>query len=680
MTPDAKTMKVPFAATAGKRGWLGRRGAIALGAAAVGSGLLVYWRPSWLAMWRPALAFAKGDGLFVADVQNLSGDDAFDQSLNAALEVALAPSLHVNVFPTYRLRATLKRLNKPLNSPIDPTLAAELAIREAQVAVLAVTIELRGAGYLLSAHLIDPATQQVRIRESAEATERAGVLAALDQLALQVRRRLGEPRREGSEPVTPLTLATSASLDALKLYARSLRLDSDADGRDIELLQQAITLDPDFALALAALATRLYEDSSRDKRAEGERLFARALALPQRLSLRDRLWLYPVSDDARERREEAVNGYKAFLARYPNDTRAWFRLGWSYMATLNRLELAVEAFRRVVALDARHAAAWTNLATCYGGMGQHGDAVATYQKAFDLSPDLLLGMHVNGEFGGALVQLGRLDDAHRAFERMSRAPDAKRQARGRRSMAFLLMYRGRYHDAMAEIGQAIQINQHTQQELSLFRDHLIRSTIYLALGAKGEARREMAAVNTWVARLSLGPVWLFRVVAVRARLGEIDEVQRLITLIAAAIGNAQIDSAIGRNLSSDHGYLDLARAELDLLRGRARSAVAHLAAASERVKPEHTLGPSARAHDAAGQLDAAVTCYEQLLRIAPFGFEEQEDVAAAHVALAGIYQRQGRKLEARAQYQKLAVQWKDGDTDLVLLKQVHMRLGALAKS
>ena len=59
-----------------------------------------------------------------------------------------------------------------------------------------------------------------------------------------------------------------------------------------------------------------------------------------------------------------MDGYRTYLAQYPDDARAWFRMGWAYMAGLGQYEHAVEAFNKVIAINPKDAAAHVNLATC----------------------------------------------------------------------------------------------------------------------------------------------------------------------------------------------------------------------------------------------------------------------------------------------------------------------------
>jgi tetratricopeptide (TPR) repeat protein len=73
-------------------------------------------------------------------------------------------------------------------------------------------------------------------------------------------------------------MATTSSLDALKLYADSFRFASVSSNNATayQLLRQAITLDPEFALAHAELGRRYYLENSRADRLLGEDHFTKA--------------------------------------------------------------------------------------------------------------------------------------------------------------------------------------------------------------------------------------------------------------------------------------------------------------------------------------------------------------------------------------------------------------------
>jgi len=115
-----------------------------------------------------------------------------------------------------------------------------------------------------------------------------------------------------------------------------------------------------------------------------------------------------------------------------------------------------------------------------------------------------------------------------------------------------------------------------------------------------------------------------------------------------------------------------------LAEGRSTEAVGRFQAA-QVVDARNTsaLESLAFAFVASGQLEDAVRRYEELIALRPFGVEAQEDWLRAHVRLGDIYERLGKPESAKASYDRLIALWKDGDADLVALKEARERAGRL---
>jgi tetratricopeptide (TPR) repeat protein/predicted Ser/Thr protein kinase len=646
-------------------------------AAAVGllaAGVAGAWY--WTRASAPALAFHERDWILIADFENLTGDGVFDRSLRLALEVGIAQSSYVNVFPPHSVQAVLQRMQRAPDARLDETLAVEIAVREGLRAVLACSIAQVGDTYMLSARLVDPRSRAAVLTESVQARGRDEVLPGLDELSRRLRRRLGESLAAIEQAGVPLPHATTRSLDALKLYA-----DSFAPGADVardELLRQAIRLDPDFALAHAELGRRLYLESDRARREQAEAHVKQALALLDRLTERERLWIQASTDDARGLRARAADGYRAYLTRYRDDARGWFRLGWTLLAGLGQYEAAIEAFERAIALQPRDAPAHINLATAYAGLRRDEQAVEVYGRAFALRPELLTEHFVNHEYGFTLVRLGRLEEAERTFARMKAETEPSKQARGHRSQALLEMYRGRYAASLDELQQAIAIDESHGFGVSEFRDRLFLVQALDGLGRRAEAGRELAAVDRLIARLSLGPEWLRLAARVRARRGDVAAARRLHAAMAAVAGQSTVDSSANRDVEMDQVVLTLVEGEIALAEQRSADAVRLLegALAAWRRNRAEALEAAARAHAAAGDFEKAAKRYEELLAAAPLGGEDQDAWLRAHLELGRIYDRLGRSDAARRSYGRLADLWKAGDPDLIPRREVLARVAS----
>jgi len=638
----------------------------------------VHWiRPLPFLTGEPALAFKERDWLIVADFNNLTGESVFDSSLRLALEVAIAQSKYVNVYPQDRVTATLRRMQRDPSGRLDARLATEVAERDGVRGIVACDIAKLESVYSITARLVDPQTGASVFTDSITAKGKDGVLDALDQLATRVRASLGESMGALSDQNRRLPTVTTSSLDALKMYADSLRQGARNDTGGDQLLRQAVALDPDFALAHAELGRRYYIAAEHETRELGEKHYQVALKLGDRLTLRERLWIEASAEDSRGRREQAVDAYKAYVAQYPDDVAALFRLAWTEMAGLQRYADAIDHFKRVIALNPSESAAHVNLASAYAGMGDNHTAIAAYGKAFALTPALALGVFVNHEYGFTLVDVGRLKDAAAVFERMKREAPPNNRARGFRSSAFLEMYQGRYGAAIKELQQAIALNQTHRAAISEYRDRLILHTALTATGRTADAAAEWAVIDRLTRTLSLGPEWLWEPVKRMARAGRATDATRLLGLMQKTLSTATAASAANRSASRDQALLDLAQAELELASGRIERALDASKRADAALNLVDSMESVAVVLLAAGRVEEAVSRYEELLKKSPFGLEAQEPWFRSHLSLGRLYERQGRPEDARRLYASLLERWKDGDPAVVLLKTVREQLARL---
>ncbi len=644
------------------------------------AGLVNWVRPLPFFASEPALAFKERDWILVADFNNMTGDAVFDRSLRVALEVAIAQAQYVIVYPPHRVAATLQRMRRAPLTRLDETLAAEVAERENVRGLLACDIAQLGNTYSLTARFILPQTRVAVLTESVTATNKDNILGALDELAKRVRRKLGESVTALSAQSKPLPKVTTSSLDALKLYSDALigqKQSGAADPTD-QLLREALERDPHFALAHAELGRRYYLEASRQAREEGEKHFQQALAATDRLTLRERLWIQAVAEDSRGNRQRAVQAFETYLGQYPDDVRALFRLSWTRMATLGEWDKAIEGFKRVVTLEPNGSSGWVNLASAYAGKRDFEHAVPSYQKAFALNPSLILGVFINHEYGFTLVETGKTAEAEVVFDRMTKEADPPSlRARGFRSLALLEMYRGRYTAAVERLRHAIAINQTYNQGVSEFRDRVHLVTALDALGRFREMGAEWAHLDRRIATLSLSPDWLARPIKMKARRGDIAGAKRLMQSLLKTTGRATADASVARNTDLDLAWASLAQAELDLAEGRAQRAIELLERGHIILKSPHSMESLANAYAAGGRLAEAVARYEEIVWTPRLGDETQEIWQRSHVALARLYERLRRPDAAKGLYSTLAERWKQGDSELVLLKTSRDQLARL---
>jgi serine/threonine protein kinase/Tfp pilus assembly protein PilF len=617
-----------------------------------------------------ALAFQERDWILIADFENQTGEQVFEGSLETALTVGIQQSQYVNVFPRTRVQETLKRMRKEEAKKIDESLAAEIALREGIKAVLACSIGKIGDEYLLTARIINPDTQSAVYSGILRAAGKERVLDALDELGSRLRRELGESLAKVSRQKVPLPRATTSSLEALKFYTEGKLASWNTA---LMLLQQAIDLDPDFALAHAELGLKYYIHNNRKK---GEEHFQRALSLLDRLTAREKLWIQAIVEDWRGNREKGIENYRAYVAQYPDDGSAWFRLGYAYLLT-QRNELGLEAFRRVIELNSSSAAAYINLATILGRLEKNDEAVANYQKAFDLRPEEATHVFVNNEYGFLLVKMGRVKEAEQTFEKMLLQDNLEKKEKGHRSLALLDIYLGKHKAAQEHLEEAVRLATASKGKLSELRDRLYLGQVHLSMGHNDAFEKEMDAVKKIQGELKTDPYFIYLVGRAYARMGRIEEAVLQLENLKSSMGDLLASSGVGRSDQSDQADFYRLKGEVEVALRLYDEAINSFGTAASLGKSwvEESLG---YAFWKSGDLDKAAEKYEAFLKsYRIIGNETLERWILAHYELAQVLEQKGQPEEAIKYYERFLEIWKDGDPDLPVLIDAKKRLAKL---
>ncbi len=270
------------------------------------------------------------DTIVLADFANTTGDPVFDGALKVALAVALEQSPFLKVFPDDRMRETLRLMGKPPDAPITRGVAREIAQREQFKALLAGSIAGLGRNFVLALEAVNADTGDVMAREQIEARSKEEVLTSLGAAAARLRNKLGESLASIQQFDAPLARATTSSLEALHAY--SLALDNGSVNPRLEAiphLRRAIELDPNFALAMALLAT-VYSNTGQTSLAPE---YARkAFELRDRVSERERFFIsYRYYRDAAQDWTQALDLSRSWTATYPREAFAFNSLGQSFL-------------------------------------------------------------------------------------------------------------------------------------------------------------------------------------------------------------------------------------------------------------------------------------------------------------------------------------------------------------
>ena len=301
---------------------------------------------AWLlAKPQPAIAFAERDWVVVGDLRNLTGDARLDESLDQAFRISLEQSRYVNVLSDLKVRETMQRMQKPTDARVDRVSGSEIAQRDGARALLLPTVAEVGGRLRVSAEVVDPRTQATVYAVSADGRGIESVLASIDDVTDELRSKLGEAIDVIGEHSMPLQKATTPSLDALRAYSLA-RVEIETRGDTnaaMGLLDRALQLDPQFALAHASKAT--VHGQLLGQLTQAKASWQRALAIPDRLTPQERLRV-EVMLRQYEPPERLFPALRRYVTLYPEDVGARGRLANNEWRFLNDFPAAEASARR----------------------------------------------------------------------------------------------------------------------------------------------------------------------------------------------------------------------------------------------------------------------------------------------------------------------------------------------
>lgn len=396
----------------------------------------------------------EGERIVLADFAAPRTDPALGAVVTDALRIDLLETEVVQVIDPAEVREVLKRMRVENDSALTAERAREVAVRNGAKAVLEGEIAKAGSGFLLTAALRSARSGHILVafRESAERPDE--VIPAIDRLSRRIRRRAGESVRS-IDAAPPLARVTSASLDALRVYSEATRAFERADyARVIALLEEALEIDPEFAMAWRLLALTLGNAGwDRDRVVEAA---TRAYELRDRLSPRER----NLAEAQYHRRVTHDHGatvaaYRRALALDPRDPSALNNLGVIYR-TLGDFAAAADLFHRAVERPDPSATAYFNLVLTLLSQRRLDAAREWADTLSERYPDNL--STAEARFW-VLFRLGDDDGARDQVERLLSDPtrSVRERAWAHDRMARLALRRGRLGEARDHMHAAEQI-------------------------------------------------------------------------------------------------------------------------------------------------------------------------------------------------------------------------------
>src|ERR1039457_6721936 len=610
------------------------------------------------------------DTIVLADFTNTTGDPVFDGTLRQGLAVELEQSPFLSLVSEQRIRKTLRLMSRPADAPLTPDLAREICERTASAAVLDGSIDRLGSQYVLALRARNCRTGDVLDDEQGQAAKKEDVLAALSQIAGRFRIRIGESLATVEKHDTPLAEATTPSLEALKAYSAGLKAGLSGSITGVPFFRRAIEIDPQFAVAHAALGL-MYGDMGESGLSEEST--SRAYQLRDRASDREKFFITASYElHVTGNLEKAQQTSELWARTYPRERLSHGFLGGIVYDVLGEYEKAVEESKKVIETDPDSATGYSQLAFNYEYLGRLREATNTLRQAAERKLEI-------GDFMVQRYDIAFLRGDRAGMEREVALAQGKSGAEDWISdhEAFVSAYSGRLQQARRLARRASDLAQQAAQ-----RDRAALYETGLALwegffGNAPAARRSAMAAR----ELSKGREVEYGAAFALALSGDSSRCQTLAN---------DLERRYPEDTSVRFSYLPALRARLALNHTEPSKAIEllQIAVPYDLGAPRSsfhgffgTLYPvyvRGEAYLAAHQGAEAATEFQKILKHR--GIVVSDPIGAlAHLQLGRAFAWSGNKTKARTAYQDFLTLWKDADPEIPILKQAKTEYAKLGK-
>ena len=358
--------------------------------------------------------------LAVLYFENLSNDENLDwlrTGLTDMLVTDLAQSPNLRVLGTDRLHQILEDIGAA-DEEMTSASVVDAVAREGQVAnVLLGSFARAGDAIRISARLQVAGSGEILSSETVAGEGEESIFELVDDLTRRIKSQFDMPEAMVVADVdADLASVTTDSMEAYRYYAEGIMLHEQLRTEEaIPLLEQAVEIDPDFAMALAKLATAYNNAGNMAKSREYSQ---RAMDNRERATPRERYYIegrhYSLDQ---ETIEESIAAYTRAIEAYPDHTSARNNLAQQLMA-LERYDEAIDHLEDLRRRGMRFPGTFSSLATSYGMVGRFDDGMRVLREYVEQNPDNAAG-HRN--LAGHLLWAGRFDEAAAALDRAEAA-------------------------------------------------------------------------------------------------------------------------------------------------------------------------------------------------------------------------------------------------------------------
>jgi non-specific serine/threonine protein kinase len=660
----------------------------------------------------------------VISFENQTGDQSYDylrKAIPNLLITSLEQSEFLQVVTWERMQDLLKLMDRENVEIIDKELGFELCRSDGLETVVVGSFTKIGEIFATDAKVLEVETKKLLSCATSRGSGVDSILERqIDELSSSISRDLGIDGRT-EEQARPIAEVTTSSMKAYYSFLRGRECfeklyNDDARG----FLEDAVRLDPDFAVAYLYLARTL--DRLKDTQARND-AFQKARDHSSRASNKERLYIeaacaraldgdvekqfrvlnqlageYPDEKRVHQNLASHYRGRERFyqaLAEYNKVLELDPSFGWvlnelAYMYTdVGEFERAAEYFRRYIAVSPGDANPVDSMGELYFRMGRLDEARQKYREALAIKPDFYYAyweiayIHALQEnYSECMEWIDRFIDM---------APSFGTRTDGMRWKGFYLCWQGRMSVALAVADEIRRLADDEGSGYWTTEADRLEGWVLLQLGRLDESRRCFQRCRNSV----MANPTEYIPSATSYSLGSPEQVESLsatfvFSLALVDIRDGHIESAESklehvRTLLPD--YAALLQGELLIAEGKYAEAVTVCLEASPwRIPYMSDTGGMlvynlpfhkdtlARAYLEKGDLNRAIGAYEELVTFRPSDSDRRLVHPACHYRLGRLYQDKGLEKQAALCFEKALKAWKEADSELPEPQDARKRL------